>query len=403
MFDFNPLSPEFQANPYQYYHLLHEHMPMFHWEQWNMWFFSRYDDCVAVLKDNRFGHEYRSILTEEELAALPQIQADQKPLWDMQRDWLLLRNPPNHTRLKMLMHKAFTPRIIERLRSHIQEITDDLLDKVQDTGKMNVVEDLAFPLPITVIAELLGIPVSDRELLRDWSRPLAITLELIEDPEPYNLAAKTTVEITDYLQKLVNERRKQPKEDLISALVAAEEQGDKLTEAEMISNLILLIIAGHETTVNLISSGTLALLRHPAQLEILKNDPALVKNAVEEMLRYDSPVQITSRLAMQDLEFNGKQIRRGTQVATMLGAANRDPNVFPNPDAFDVTRANAAQHVGLGNGIHYCLGAPLARMEGEIAFSTLLRRLPKIALAEENPSYRETYVLRGVKELSVAF
>ncbi|HEX2621281.1 MAG TPA: cytochrome P450, partial [Phototrophicaceae bacterium] len=311
MFDFNPMSPEFQANPYQYYHLLHEHMPMFHWEQANIWFFSRYEDCVTVLKDARFGHEFMSQLTPEELAALPPSTFEQKPLWEMQTNWMLLRNPPDHTRLKMLMHKAFTPRTIERLRSHIQEITDDLLDKVQDSGKMDLVEDLAFPLPITVIAELLGIPIEDREILRNWSRDLAITLELIEDPEPYNRAAKATVEITDYLRQLVGERRKQPREDLISALVAAEEAGDKLTEAELISNVILLLIAGHETTVNLISSGTLALLNHPDQFDKVKRDPSLVKNAVEELLRYDSPVQLTSRVMMQDVELNGKMICRG--------------------------------------------------------------------------------------------
>jgi cytochrome P450 len=403
MFDFNPLSPEFQANPYQYYHLLHEHMPMFHWEQWNMWFFSRHEDCVGVLKDNRFGHEYMAILTPEELAALPQAQADQKPLWDMQRDWMLLRNPPNHTRLKTLMHKAFTPRMIERLRSHIQEITDDLLDKVQGAGKMDLVEDLAFPLPFSVIVELLGIPFEDREVMRGWSRDLAITLELIEDPEPYSHAAKAAVEITDYLHGVVNERRKQPQEDLISALVAAEEEGDKLTEAEMIANVVLLLIAGHETTVNLIGNGTLALLHNPEQFAKLKNDPSLVKNAVEEFLRYDSPVQLTSRIVMQDTEFNGQSLKRGTQVATLLGAANRDPKVFDNPDALDITRPNAAQHIGFGNGIHYCLGAPLARMEAEIAFSTILRRVPNLTLTSETPTYRETYVLRGLKHLPVAF
>lgn len=403
MFEFNPMSPEFQANPYQYYRVLHASMPMFFWEQANMWFFSRYEDCVSVLKDNRFGHEYTAVLTPEEIASIPQATDEQRPLMEMQTNWMLLRNPPNHTRLKMLVHKAFTPRMIERLRSHIQDITDDLLNKVQDTGKMDLVEDLAFPLPITVIAELLGIPIEDRELLRSWSRDLAITLELIEDPEPYNRAAKVTVQISDYLRKLVAERRKQPREDLISALVAAEEAGDKLTEAEMISNIILLLIAGHETTVNLISNGTLALLHNPDQFEKLKNDPTLVKNAVEEMLRYDSPVQLTSRIAMQDIEFNGQHIKRAQQVATLLGAANRDALMFADPDTLDITRSNAGQHIGFGNGIHYCLGAPLARMEAEIAFSTMLRRLPSLSLTDEAPTYRETYVLRGLKHLPIAF
>ncbi len=394
MFEFNPLSPEFQSNPYQYYRLLHEHMPMFHWELANMWFLSRYNDCVAALKDNRLGHNFDGFQSPEE---------QQVALWEMQGNWMLLKNPPDHTRLKTLVHKAFTPRMIEHLRVQIQQITDDLLDKVQDKGSMDLIEDLAFPLPITVIARMLGLPLEDQERLREWSTDLAITLELIEDPEPYNKASKVTVVVTDYLRKLVAQRRKHPTDDLISALVAAEEQGDKLTEDEMIANVILLLIAGHETTVNLIGNGTLALLRNPEQFEKLKNDLSLVKNAIEEMLRYDSPVQLTSRMAQQDVEFNGQQIARGQQVATLLGAANRDPQVFPNPDGFDITRPNAGQHIGFGNGIHYCLGAPLARLEAEIAFSTLLRRLPTLALTDEAPVYKGTYVLRGMKSFPVAF
>jgi cytochrome P450 len=403
MFDFNPLSPEFQANPYQYYHLLLEHMPQFYWEPWRMWFFSRYEDCVAALKHNHFGHHYYATLSEDERAQVPPPPSEQQALWDVQRHWMLLKDPPTHTRLRMLVHKAFTPRTVEQLRAYIQRLADELIDQQQGAGKMDLIEDFAFLLPVTVISEMLGIPHTDREQVRHWSRDLAVSLELIEDTEPYNRASVAAAAFVSYLQPLIAERRAQPKDDLISALVAAEEQGDKLTEEEMISNIILLFIAGHETTVNLIGNGTLALLRNPDQFEKLKQDPSLVKNAIEEMLRYDSPVQITSRITLQDVEFNGQQIKRGQQVATMLGAANRDARVFPNPDVFDITRPNAAQHIGFGNGIHYCLGAPLARLEAEIAFSTLLRRLPTLTLGAEPPVYRGTYVLRGMKSFPVAF
>ncbi|MFN8372541.1 MAG: cytochrome P450 [Anaerolineae bacterium] len=403
MFDFNPLSPEFQSNPYQYYNLLLEHMPMFYWDKWNMWFFSRYEDCSAVLRNNHFGHEFAATMSEEERAMLPTAPPEQKALWDMQRHWMLLKDPPSHTRLRMLVHKAFTPRTVEQLRVYIQRITDELIDGVQGAGRMDLIEDLAFPLPVTVISELLGIAQADREQVRLWSRDLAVSLEFIEEAEPYNRASVATEAFDHYLRGLIAEHRAHPREDLISALVAAEEAGDKLTEDEMIATIMLLFIAGHETTVNLIGNGTLALLRNPAQFDRLKADPALVKNALEELLRYDSPVQITTRITLQDTEINGQAIKRGQSVATMLGAANRDPRTFANPDQLDITRGNAAQHIGFGNGIHYCLGAPLARLEAEIAFGTLLRRLPKLALGTDDPVYRGTYVLRGMKHFPVVF
>ncbi len=402
MLEFNPLSPEFQANPYPYYDMLRTNAPLFHWGQWNIWFLTRYEDCAVLLKDNRLGHEILNVMTREELGLPPEPPEEYLAYTEMVRGWMLFRDPPTHTRLRSLVHKAFTPRMIERLRERIQMITDNLLDMAQDGSKMDLIADLAVPLPVTVIAEMLGVPVADQEQFRGWSLDLAGTLDLTDSPEVYDRGSRATSEFSAYLRQLAKERRVNPQEDLITALVAAEEQGDKLTESELISTCILLLVAGHETTVNLIGNGMLALLRQPEQLEKLKSNPALIGAAVEEFLRYDSPVQMTSRVVLEDMEYKGQRFQKGQQVSFMLGAANRDPEQYLSPETLDVTR-EANHHLAFSNGIHYCLGAPLARMEGQIAVNTLLRRLPRLRLEAENPPYRETWVLRGLRELPVSF
>lgn len=401
MMNFNPLDPHFQANPYLYYGMLRENMPRFYWSEWGMWFFTNYEDCVAVLKDPRFGHEVD--WTPAERARFPQPPAHQKALWDMESKWMLLKDAPDHTRLRGLVHKAFTPRMVDRMRDQIVTITKELLDEVQGAGQMDIVEHLAFPLPIRVISDLLGFPSADRELLRTWSRDLAFTLELVVESAPYDRAAVTVVAFADYIRALADDRRKTPREDLLTALVQAEDQGDRLTEDEMIATVMLLLIAGHETTVNLISSAVLALLRHPDQLVRLKAESGLMRGAVEEALRYDSPVQLTSRVAREDVQFGDLMIPRGSNVTVLLGAANRDPKIWTNPDVFDITRVDADRHIGFGSGIHYCLGSPLARMEADIALTMLLQRMPGLTLADENPPYRGTLVLRGLESLQVRF
>jgi cytochrome P450 len=399
---FNPLSPEFQANPYPYYEMLRRHAPVFYWEAWRLWFLSRYEDNVAALKDARLGREILRVMTRDELGLPPEPEAGVLHLVQMQREWMLLKDPPDHTRLRTLVHKAFTPRMVERLRERAQALTDHLIDEALADGGMDLIAGLALPLPVTVIAEMLGIPPSEHSAFQQWSRNLAGTLELTDAQEVYERGSAATIEFSAYVRQLIAERRKAPKEDLISALVAAEAEGDKLSEDEMVAMCILLLVAGHETTVNLIGNGTLALLRHPDQWEKLKNDPSLAKSAVEELLRYDSPVQMTARWVLEDMEFAGQMFRKGQQVATLLGAANRDPSRFANPGTLDITR-DPNPHLAFGNGIHFCLGAPLARMEGQIAFATLARRLPYLRLATENPPYRDTYVLRGLAELAVTF
>jgi cytochrome P450 len=320
----------------------------------------------------------------------------------MQSNWLLFKNPPDHTRLRGLVHKAFTPRMVEQMRGTVQSITDGLLDRVQANGAMDLIADLAYPLPVTVIAEMLGIPEQDRDTFHHWSDALGRSLDLTDDPTVYQRAALAATEFTAYLRELAARRRAEPTQDLLSALVAVEEAGVHLSEIELYATCALLLIAGHETTINLIGNGTLALLQHPDQLRLLQQEPSLMRNAIEELLRYDSPVQMTSRVALTDVEYQGHTFRQGQQLSFMLGAANRDPAAFDQPNTLDIRRKKNL-HLAFGNGIHYCLGAPLARLEGQIAFETLLRRLPNLHLATETPVYRDNYLLRGLETLPVTF
>jgi pimeloyl-[acyl-carrier protein] synthase len=388
---FDPRSPAFRRDPYPYYDLLRNAAPVFYWETWGIFFLTRHDDCSELLRDNRLAH-----------SSMGEPSVEQSALSTMQSNWMLFKNPPDHTRLRSLVHKAFTPRMVEQLRGIIQTITNQLLDKVQANRQMELIADLAYPLPVTAIAEMLGIPEQDRHTFHEWSDALARSLDLTEDPAVYERATQAAATFTAYLRELANRRRVEPRNDLISALVAVEEGGDHLSEAELYGTCSLLLIAGHETTINLIGNGTLALLQHPEQLRLLQQNPALIKATIEELLRYDSPVQMTSRLVLEEMEIRGQHLRPGQQVSFMLGAANRDPAVFANPGMLDITRKNNP-HLAFGGGIHYCLGAPLARLEGQIALETLLRRMPSLTLATETPVYRDNYVLRGLEALPVTF
>jgi cytochrome P450 len=390
---FNPLSPEFRLNPYPFYEMLRTHAPIFFWEQWHFYFLSRYEDCAALLRDERLGH---GRLNEDKL---PDTQ---KALGRLQNDWLLLKNPPDHTRLRGLVYKAFTPRMVEQLRQTIQKVTDDLLDKVQAKGELDLIADLAYPLPVTVIAEMLGIPATDQNQFHEWSNALARSLDLTDETAVYDRASSAAVVFTDYLAELAETRRRHPQNDFLRALVAVVEEGERLTANELDATSSLLFVAGHETTINLIGNGTLALLRHPDQMAKLQENAGLMKTAVEELLRYDSPVQMTSRMALADIEYKGHTFPQGTAVGFLLGSANHDADRFDNPEQLDITRQKN-QHLSFGGGIHYCLGAPLARLEGEIALTTLLRRLPNLQLAIETPEYNDNYLLRGLKSLPLTF
>lgn len=391
MISFDPLLPEFRANPYPFYDMLRSAAPIFFWEPWGLWFLTRHDDCNALLRDNRLGH-----------GNFGEGPPQQKALWDMQRHWMLVRNPPDHTRLRSLAHKAFTPRTVARLRETIQQITDRLLDRVEEQGTMELIADLAYPLPVTVICELLGVPAADQDQFHDWSNAIARSLDLTDETAVYDRAAVAAAELTGYLDGLLRERRERPQQDLISALAAAEEAGDHLSKEELFATCALLLIAGHETTINLIGNGAYALLQHPEQWGKLRAEPELVGTAVEELLRYDSPVQLTSRMVLEDMEYKGMAWPRGTSIAFLLGAANRDPAQFAEPNRLDITRSNN-RHLAFGGGIHYCLGAPLARLEGEIAFTTLARRMPDLQLAADDVVYGANYTLRGLEALPIQF
>jgi cytochrome P450 len=318
---------------------------------------------------------------------------------------MLDRDPPDHTRLRGLVSKAFTPKALESLRPHIQQIVDDLLAHAGGKGKMDLIEEFAYPLPVRVICEMLGVPVKDHERFKAWGLDIARGLDAIMLPPDSEVGRRSMAgrhALAGYFRELIAERRAAPQDDMLSALIAAEEAGDKLNEEELLATCILLLVAGHETTVNLIGNGTLALLRHPDQLQKLRENPGLIGTAVEELLRYDGPVQRTARIPSGDVTIGGQTIGKGEMVMPFLGAADRDPAQFPDPDRLDITRTDN-RHIAFGMGIHFCLGAPLARMEGQIAINTLVQRLPKLALATDRPAFRQSLTLRGLQTLPVSF
>jgi cytochrome P450 len=301
--------------------------------------------------------------------------------------------------------KAFTPRVVEGLRPRIQKIVDGLIARAETAGSMDLIEEFAYPIPVNVICEMLGVPVEDHERFKGWSLDIARGLDSIwlpPDSEIPRRSAAARHAISDYFRELIGQRRATPRGDLLSALIAAEEAGDKLNEEELLATCILILIAGHETTVNLIGNGVLALLRHPAELQRLRATPGLITTAVEEFLRYDGPVQRTARVASEDATIGGHTIRKGEMVMPFIGAADRDPAQFPEPDRLDLSRADN-RHIAFGWGIHFCLGAPLARVEGQIAIQSLVRRLPRLELVSEAIEYRQSLTLRGLKELPVKF
>ncbi len=391
---FNPMDPEFVADPYPTYHRLRAEDPVHH-HPLGFWVLTRYEDVVAALRDPRFGKEAIAEFVAARLGTSPPAG----------RSSMLDRDPPDHTRLRGLVNKAFTPRVVEVLRPHIQQIVDGLLDRVEGDRAMDLIEDFAYPLPVIVICEMLGVPVEDRERFKAWGLDIARGLDgilLPPDSDVPQRSADARHALADYFRELIALRRVAPRADLLSALIAAEEAGDKLSEEELLATSILLLVAGHETTVNLIGNGTLALLRHPDQLRRLRDHPALIAGAVEELLRYDGPVQRTARIPSEDVTIAGRTIAKGELVMPFIGAADRDPAQFPDPDRLDITRADN-RHIAFGWGIHFCLGAPLARVEGQIAINTLVQRLPKLALATDTPEYRQSLTLRGLTRLPVAF
>jgi cytochrome P450 len=391
------LDPEVLADPYPLYARLRREDPV-HWDPFlHAWVVTRYEDVARVLLEFSADRTPTpALLTSMGLSQL-------NPIAGVMVKQMLFMDPPAHTRLRGLCSQAFTPRKVERLRSHIQDIANRLIDSVQPLGRMDLIRDFAAPLPATVTAEMLGVPTSDHKQLKAWSADFAEMLGNFQhNPDRAHQVARSLKDMTAYFLESIRQQQVQPREGLVHDLLAAEVDGDRLSQEEVVANLIVTMVGGQETTTNLIGNGTLTLLRNPAVLERLRADLSLVPSAVEELLRYESPSQHTARLAPADVEVGGKMIRRRDAVMAVMGAANRDPERFPEPDRLDITRKDN-HHLAFGWGAHFCFGAPLARIEAQIAFSTILRRLPALHLDSQPIIWRENLGLRGLTALQVSF
>jgi len=390
------LNENFIRNPFPTYNKIRKKDPIFRFLMPTgqyAWIITKHKDATEILSDSRF------------ITNFEQSHADKQPIpphKEIISRNLLNVNPSDHRRLRRLVQKAFTPRMVENLRGRIDEISNELLDKVQNKGEMKLIEDFAFPLPIIVICEMLGVPIKDQDKFHKWS---SILMEGVNNPDFSKKSDKVLIEFVDYLKELIAQKRNNLQKDLISDLISVEDEGDVLTQHELYALIFVLIIAGHETTVNLIGNGILALLEYPEQKEKLQHQPELIHSAIEEILRYDGPVEVSNvRWATEDIEFKGKHIEKGEMILISFSSANRDSQQFPNPDQLDITR-EANNHIAFGKGVHYCVGAPLARLEGEIAIGTLMRRMPNLRLNTDFNSleWRSGMIIRGLKEISLLF
>jgi pimeloyl-[acyl-carrier protein] synthase len=389
-------SPAFLADPYPFYHRLRAVEPV-HRHESGFWLVTRYDDAVAMLRDRRFIRP--SDLSPEDVESL----TEQNRLTPRQFLWaygILWRNPPDHTRLRRLLNKAFTPGVVDALRPEIQSIVEALLDAAREQGRLDLIPDLAYPLPVRVIAELLGVPLADRDTVREWSRDLVGAFDPARGPDAAERGNRAIESFMSYFSDVIVERRARPRDDLLSNLIAAQDAGEQLSDRELLANVIFLFVAGHETTVGLIGNGVLALLRHPDQLARLRDEAGLAASAVEELLRYDSPEQTIFWTVTENLEWGGKSIEPGQEVLILVGAVNRDAAQFPEPDRLDVARADN-RHLAFSHGIHYCLGAPLARAQAQIAIPALIQRFPDMTLAGE-PEWQRTFFIRELRSLPVS-
>ena len=396
----NILGLEFKANPFPLLARLRAEQPVCRVtlpDKTPVWLVTRYEDVKTLLTDERFAKSRYNALTPEQLRKQPWVPPMFRPL---ERTMIDL-DPPDHTRLRQLVHQAFTPRLIERMRERVQTLANELLDAVSRKGEMDLIRDYALPLPMTIITEILGVPIQDRDKFHRWSKVIVSVNQFNADWRVFPAIWK----FIRYLRRFFKVRRDDLRDDLVSALIQGEEVGDRLSEDELLAMVFLLLVAGHETTVNLIGSGMLELLQHPDQMERLRRDPSLIKSAVEELLRYTAPVFMsTERYAREEVTIHGVTIPRGEMALGVIGSANRDETVFDNPDTLDVAR-EPNKHLSFGHGIHYCLGAALARLEAQIAINTLLERMPDLRLkgSPESLRWRRSLILRGLEALPVNF
>ena len=395
---FNPFDPAVQLDPYPSFHKLRELAPILD-TPIGATVFSRWADCSQILRDPHFSSS-----SEHQGGGARQMREQMAKSMGYERlnrmagTLLLFLDPPDHSRIRQLVNMAFTPRTVEQLRPKIDDLVTGLLDDAAARGEMDLIPDLAYPLPVVVICELLGVPPQDQERFQGWSKTLAAMIDPIADPSLLAAAEHAVVAFDEFFHELLEERRRHPGDDLLTALLQAEEEGQRLSEDELLSLAILLLVAGHETTMNLIGNGMLALFRHPDQLQRLRDDPSLTRNAIEEFLRFDPPVQFTARTATADVAVGERTMRKGESAFVLLGAANRDPAQFPDPDRLDVGRAEANRHLAFSSGIHYCLGAALARVEAQSAIGQVVNRFPKLAQAGDERR-RPNINLRGLESL----
>ena len=395
---FAPDDPAFVADPYPVYRELRRLGPIHYDARTDHWLVTRHQDVSALLRDKRLGRTYLHVATHAEMGR-PEEPPEHSPFWNVIRNGMLDREPPDHTRLRRLVAGAFTPRTVELMRSRVQAVVDRLVQDGLARGEFDLIETIAEPLPVTVIAELLGIPEADRERLRPWSSDICRMYELKPTPEGARVAVVACVEFGDYLRDLARVRRAEPGDDLISGLVQVMDAGDRLTDDELIGTCVLLLNAGHEASVNAAGNGWWALFRNPDQLARLRLERALVPRAVEELLRYDTPLQMFERWVLEDMEIGGVRVPKGAELGLLFGSANRDPAAFDGPDTLDLAR-DPNPHLSFGAGIHFCLGAPLARMEAQILLETIVRRMPGLSLVKE-PVWKPGYIIRGLDALRV--
>ncbi|HEU4766339.1 MAG TPA: cytochrome P450 [Pyrinomonadaceae bacterium] len=402
---FDPFHPDFLEDPYRFYATYREADPV-HWGlppepmAPGCWYIMRHDDARFALDDPRFCVEIASAIPPEFLPPIPEAF---RPFFEQTGDWFLFRDPPDHTRLRRLVSGALTRRQVEQLEPRIRQVANDLLDRAGDAQQLDAIGDYAASLPVIIIADLLGMPLDNREQLHRWSKAILAGMNLRQSEEAPRLLAEATTAVQEFsahLRQLFAEKRSRPDEHLMSRLINVADAGDQLSDRELVATCIMLFFAGHETTVNLLGNGLLALLKNPDQLALLRQRPELINSAVEEMARYDSSGQMTFRFATEDVELRGKRIGRGEPIAVVMGAANRDPNVFPDPDKFDITRQDNP-HIAFGSGRHHCLGASLARMEARISITALLERMPEIRLLREKQEWNRSIGLRGLATLPV--
>ncbi|MFF4208616.1 cytochrome P450 [Streptomyces sp. NPDC001796] len=395
---FDPWDPAFVADPYPAYAELRARGRVHWYEPTGQWLVPHHADVSALLRDRRLGRTYQHRFTHEEFGRTAP-PPEHEPFHTLNDHGMLDLEPPDHTRIRRLVSKAFTPRTVEQLKPYVRDLAGELVARLVEAGGGDLLTDVAEPLPVAVIAEMLGIPEADRGQLRPWSADICGMYELNPSEETARRAVRASVEFSEYLRELIAERRKEPGEDLISGLIAAHDEGDRLTEQEMISTCVLLLNAGHEATVNATVNGWWALFRHPEQLAVLRADHTLVPSAVEELMRFDTPLQLFERWVLDEIEIDGTVIPRGAEIAMLFGSANHDPAVFTAPEQLDLTRRENP-HISFSAGIHYCIGAPLARIELAASMTALLEQAPTLRPAAE-PERKPNFVIRGLEGLSV--